>query len=325
MKKSLILLAMLAASPVFAQQSAITVYGVLDASIANQKNGNPGAATRLDSSNQSGSRVGFKGTEDLGGGLKANFVLEAGYAIDDGNSAQGALFGRQASIGLSNSWGAVHLGRQKAPMYDVMDKLDPFKIGLTGDANRLFKTTARVNNALTYFTPQLNGFSGNFLYAPGEAPGNARANRTQAMALEYDTGPLETAFAYHKTYDASGNDSARKTLLGANYKFPAFKLHSSLQINKGVGSLNTRLWLIGASAPLTGRMRLLVGYTRVSDRAVSQADANQTAIGTTYELSKRTNLYSSYARTTNEANGKSNVAIAGATDKFFNVGLRHKF
>ncbi len=129
MKKTFATLALLSAGTAFAQ-SNVTVYGLVDASIANEKNGGTLAATRLDSGSQSGSRLGFKGTEDLGNGLKANFVLEAGFNLDDGTSAQGALFGRQAYVGLSGDFGAFNLGRQKAPMYDVMDKLDPFHIGM---------------------------------------------------------------------------------------------------------------------------------------------------------------------------------------------------
>lgn len=324
MKKSLIALALLSASSAFAQ-SNVTIYGIVDASIANEKNGSNASATRLDSGNQSGSRLGFKGSEDLGGGLKANFVLEAGYTLDDGASAQGALFGRQSYVGLAGGFGAVNLGRQKAPMYDVMDKLDPFHIGMAGDANRLFKTSVRVNNAITYFIPASNGFSGNVMYALGESAVSSSANKVLGLAFNYDNGPLETAFAYHKSYDATGNDSARKTLLGANYNFGPVKAHASWQGNKGTGRFDVRVWLLGATIPVSPSAAILVDYTRVSDKAINNADANQIAIGATYDLSKRTNLYTSYSRTSNDGAAKYNAAVNGATDKFFNVGVRHKF
>ncbi len=324
MKKSLIALALLSASSAFAQ-SNVTIYGIVDASIAHDKNGGTASATRLDSGSQSGSRLGFKGSEDLGGGLKANFVLEAGYNVDDGTSGQGALFGRQSYVGLAGSFGAINLGRQKAPMYDVMDKLDPFRIGMAGDANRLFKTSVRVNNAITYFMPASNGFSGNVMYALGESNVSNNANKVLGLALNYDNGPLETAFAYHKAYDATGNDSARKTLLGANYNFGPVKGHLTWQTNKGAGKVDYRVWMIGATIPVNKTTSIVADYTRVTDKFLKNADANQIAIGATYDLSKRTNLYTSYSRTSNDGAAKYNAAVNGATDKFFNVGLRHKF
>lgn len=324
MKKTLIVLALLSASSAYAQSNA-TIYGVIDASIANERNGGTAAATRLDSGSQSGSRLGFKGSEDLGNGLKANFVLEAGFNVDDGASAQGALFGRQSYVGLSGAFGAFNFGRQKAPMYDVMDKLDPFHIGMAGDANRLFKTTVRVNNAITYFMPAMNGFSGNVMYALGESQVSNAANRTIGLALNYDHGPLETAFAYHKTSDATGNDSARKTMIGANYNFGPLKAHATWQTNKGVGKVDYRVWMLGATIPVSKAAAVVVDYTRVSDKFLKNADANQFAVGATYELSKRTNLYTSYSRTGNDGLAKYNAAVNGATDRFFNVGVRHKF
>ncbi len=324
MKKTFATLALLSAGATFAQ-SNVTVYGLVDASIANEKNGGTLASTRLDSGNQSGSRLGFKGTEDLGNGLKANFVLEAGFNLDDGTSAQGALFGRQAYVGLSGDFGAFNLGRQKAPMYDVMDKLDPFHIGMAGDANRLFKTTVRVNNAITYFTPKIDGFYGNVMVALGESQVSSSANKTYGLALNYDNGPLETAFAYNKTYDATGNDSAKKTLIGANYNFGPVKGHAAYQNNKGAGTTDIRVWLLGATIPVSKQMAVLIDYTRVTDRFRGNADADQVALGLTYDLSKRTNLYTSYSRTSNDGAARYNAAVNGATDKFFNVGVRHKF
>jgi predicted porin len=306
-------------------QSNVTVYGIADVAIAHETNGSPGSATRIDSGGQSGSRLGFKGSEDLGGGLKANFALETGVNLDDGSFGQGALFGRQAWVGLSGSFGAVNLGRQKAPFYDVMDKLDPFRIGLAGDANRLFKTTVRVNNAITYFTPVANGWSGNVLVGFGEAANNSHANLVEGFAVNYDNGPLESSLAWHKTIDASGNDSARKTLLGATWKFPAVKLHFAHEWNKGSGTLNTRVWLLGVTVPVSAAGAFVADYTKVSDRVSNNADGKQLALGFTWDLSKRTDLYTSYSLTRNDARAKYNVLLNGASDKLLNAGIRHKF
>ena len=142
---------------------------------------------------------------------------------------------------------------------------------------------------------------------------------TIGLALNYDQGPFESALVYQKTYDATGNDSARKTLLGANYNFGPVKTHGSYQFNKGTGRVDYRVWLLGVTVPL-GQFAIVGDYTHLSDRAISNGDSKQIAVGVTYDLSKRTNLYTSYSHA-----AKYNVIANGATDKFFNVGVRHKF
>ncbi|WP_194722578.1 porin, partial [Noviherbaspirillum malthae] len=135
MKKSLIALAVLGtvAGASFAQTN-VTVYGVADAGLARIDNGRVNT-TALQSGQQSGSRIGFRGTEDLGGGLSAIFTLENGFNIDDGTLGQGGrLFGRQAFVGLQGGFGAVKLGRQYNPIRTAVENIDPFGLGLAGNA-----------------------------------------------------------------------------------------------------------------------------------------------------------------------------------------------
>ena len=328
MKKSIPVLALAflgVFSGVARAQSSVTVYGILDAAVSHDNNGGPaGSVTSLDSGVQSGSRLGFKGTEDLGGGLKTNFVLEMGMNVDTGTSGQGAAFGRQAFVGLAGDFGVVNFGRQKAVTYDIMDDLDPFNIGLAGDAGRLFQTTNRRNNAITYFTPNLNGFTGSLQYGFGEVAGNTAASRLVGASGSYAAGPFLASLAYEKVNDASGNDSARKTLVGATYNFGVAKAHAAYEANKGTGALDTRVWLLGVSVPV-GAGAILADYTRVTDQARANANANQIAVGYTYNLSKRTNLYTSFSRTANDDLVAYNAGAIGATDKLIDFGIRHKF
>ncbi|MES2073021.1 MAG: porin [Pseudomonadota bacterium] len=312
-------------SGVACAQSSVTVYGVVDAGLSHDNNGGPaGSVSSLDSGLQSGSRLGFKGTEDLGGGLKANFVLEMGINVDSGASGQGAAFGRQAFVGLAGDFGAVNLGRQKAVTYDIMDELDPFNIGLAGDAGRLFQTTNRRNNAITYFSPNLNGFSGSLQYGFGEVAGNNSASRLVGLSGSYAAGPFLASVAYEKINDATGDDAAKKTLVGATYNFGVAKAHAAYEANKGTGTLDTRVWLLGVSVPV-GAGAILADYTRVTDQVKANANANQIAIGYSYNLSKRTNLYTSFSRTANDSAVAYNAGAKGATDKLVDVGIRHKF
>src|SRR4051812_17571762 len=118
MKKTVLVLAALSTSAGAAfSQSSVTVYGVVDTAIARTNNGST-VTTSLDSGKQSGSRLGFLGSEDLGGGLKAVFTVENGFSADTGAQADAArLFNRQSWVGLASSFGTVKLGRQKTPVY----------------------------------------------------------------------------------------------------------------------------------------------------------------------------------------------------------------
>ncbi|MES2071481.1 MAG: porin [Pseudomonadota bacterium] len=335
MKKSLLAVALLGAfSGAAFAQSNVTIYGVVDAGISRDDNGvTNGVKTGQDSGLQSGSRLGFKGTEDLGGGLKANFVLEMGLKEDTGTSDQGGLaFGRQAYVGLSGDFGAVNLGRQKSVTYSIGEAVDPFGIGLAGDLNRLFKTTTRRDNAVTYTTNNLSGFVGSAQYAFGEVAGNNSANRTAGISGTYAAGPVFAAIAYEKVNDVNGNDApgGKKLFIGGTYNFDVVKAHAAYETIKGSTSATNltdteqRIWMVGATVPF-GASAFLIDYTRLKDQNVANSDANQIAIGYTYALSKRTNVYTSYSRTANDANVAYNAGGKGATDKLFNFGIRHAF
>ncbi|HEY8605654.1 MAG TPA: porin [Noviherbaspirillum sp.] len=308
-------------------QSNVTIYGIVDIGIAREDNGNAaGSVWRLDSGIQSGSRIGFRGTEDLGGGLSANFVLENGFSADNGNLGNGGrLFGRRATVGLAGGFGAVNLGRQFNPLYKVIDEYDPFGTGLAGDAARLFSTYgSRMDNSINYALPSMGGFSGEVAYGFGEVPGETSAARQLGLSAGYAAGPFGVAFAYHNQKNAAGTDDAKTTLVAGSYDLGMAKLHAMYAVNKGLGALDTRDALIGATVPL-GAGKLLVDYIRKSDKAVGSADADQFAIGYIHPLSKRTNLYASYSHTSNDAGAAYNVAAAGRSDKLMNVGIRHRF
>lgn len=315
-----------AAGTTFAQ-SNVTIYGVVDVGIAHENNGAAaGSVIRMDTGNLNGSRLGFKGTEDLGGGLSANFQLENGFSPDTGTLGQGGLlFGRHAWVGLSGGFGTIKLGRQVLPVYDNADIFDPFQDALAGDTARMFNYSGnRVDNSLSYGYAA-NGFKGQIVYGVGEVAGNASAKRTLAGFGSYANGPVQAVLTYTGINDASGNDTAKTTLLGGNYNFGVAQVYAAYAWNKGVGTKDTRDALIGVRAPLGTAGTVMASYIRKSDKVNGNADANQLAIGYIHDLSKRTALYTSFSRTANDNLASYNVAVAGATDKLFNVGIRHKF
>jgi predicted porin len=329
MKKSLLALAMLGAfAGAASAQTNVTIYGIVDAAITRTDTNKTSATWSLDSSgqfNKNGSRLGFKGSEDLGGGLSAIFTLENGFGADNGTLQQGGrLFGRQAFVGLQGSFGAVKLGRQYTPMHLALDSIDPFNTGFAGNIENLFNGAGvRTDNTLNY-SLTAGAFSGQLGYTLGEVPGDNSANRQWSAGLGYANGPINVQFAYQ---DAKRNPAVAATtdnkiaLLGATYDFSVAKVHAAIQSDKSETAIATtnkkRNWMLGVSAPV-GAGSVMASFIRSDDRLASNADNDQYAIGYLHNLSKRTNVYTSFAK----INDKSAV---NTDTNIFNVGLQHKF
>ncbi len=224
MQKKFIALAVaaLASGAAFAQ-SNVQVYGVADFGLAvngsSLDNATSGQKTRFDSGIASGSRLGFKGTEDLGNGLKALFNFEMGLNLDEGGSAQGRTFGRQSFVGLTGGFGTVIGGRIYTPHYTLMTQIDPFGLGTAGRANNLFASSRvlgavgaggsydpiRVNNTVAYVSPSFNGLNVTVAYGTNSldnqetTTGNEKkTNRLFAIAPVYTNGPLTVGLNYHQ-------------------------------------------------------------------------------------------------------------------------------
>lgn len=348
MKKSLLALAVLSAVAGAAQaQSSVTVYGILDMALQHQDLGNKaGSTTALDSGIQSGSRLGFKGSEDLGGGLKANFQLEMGINADTGASAQGRTFGRQAFVGLSGDFGAVNLGRQYSPLFIAVDSFDPFGTGITsgtagvgtsgyGAAHFFVPGNPRIDNSISYSSNSMSGFAVNAIYGLGtETPGNTSAGRYMDLSGTYTAGPLFAELVYTDSQNAAGNNSTKSILAAGTYNFGVATAHAAFQTVEDDGAaavaVDRQVMSLGVTVPV-GAGAFIANYIDFSNKnsLIKSADASQIAIGYTHSLSKRTNLYTSLSRTENEANSAMGSdgggAIAGKNVKMFNVGIRHKF
>lgn len=359
MKKSLLALAVFGAfASAASAQTNVTIYGIADAGIRYRDND---AATNnktwgLDSGLQSGSRIGFRGTEDLGGGLSALFTLETGFNIDDGSLGQGItassstpaltrLFGRQAFVGVSGGFGSVKLGRQYAPIRVALESVDPFGLGGAGNAANVFNVHGeRTDNTINYTTANLGGFTGQIAYSFGEIAGDNSAGRHIGVSGGYANGPITIVAAYHKqdllgggtatAFPSTPNGDQKTALLGGAYDFGVVKLHAAYSRSKGdsaagVTNLDRDDAMIGITAPV-GAGTILASYIRRSDDIAgaggASRDANQIALGYTYNLSKRTNLYTMYARTKNDAGSNLNgAAAAGGDPSTFMVGVRHRF
>lgn len=354
MKKTLITLAVLAAATGVAQaQSSVVIYGTVDAGFVSERGGVNGNVNKLDSGIGSASRLGFKGTEDLGSGLSALFVLESGFSVDNGQQdVSGTLFNRQAYVGLSSkTTGTLTLGRQYTPWYNTLSKVaDPFAVGYAGSAKNLFPSNTRTSNTVLYTSPSVNGLDADVAYTFGENADSNKIGRKIGASVGYSNGPLNARVAYNNTANDTATTeigSGRNYLAAVNYDFAVAKAYVAYGVNKGVSSAirnngtvnafnytsagfstDSTTALIGATVPVGPAGTVMASYIHVNDKAGANADANQFALGYSYALSKRTSTYASYAKISNKNNAGytvGNNSNVGTGDKAFNVGVRHSF
>jgi predicted porin len=370
MKKSLLALAVFGAfAGAASAQSSVTVYGIVDVNVTSTEQGGE-RVTDMSRASQSPSRIGFKGVEDLGNGLKASFVLEQGFDSSNGGEAvSGLAFQRNAWVGLDGGFGTVRFGRQDTPIYLAMDSVDPFGTGTLGDIGTLFESLdnkARTDNMMYYKTPTFGGFAVEVSYAFGEVAGENAANRSYGAVLGYENGPLVAKLAYNEVRGggsvltgvlnavagptagfATGDtavtdkDSKNKDIFaGVSYDFGAFKLHGAYLQSKfqdfgaTIGGVTgafpdfkLKSGMVGVSVPL-GAGTFLADYAMVKNDDFDDADSKKLAIGYTYALSKRTNLYTVVSRVTNDDNvGRASYGSTDAGDSStgYQVGLRHSF
>lgn len=325
-------------------QSAVEVYGIVDAGFVREA-GNVGAGVaggnKISSGAQSGTRLGFKGKEDLGSGLSALFVLETGIAADAGGFNQAnKAFGRQSFVGLQGDFGTLTLGRQYTSYFLTLNQVaDPFASGLAGNAQNLMLPGAantittsdraiRMDNAIKYATPLFENFSAEIAYGFGEVAGNSDANRVITGSVGYDSKPLNVRLAYYEKNNFDDTANLKSTMLAANYDLEFAKIYAAFADNDWVGQTKTRNYLIGATVPF-GAHKFIASYIRADGRGVYAANnADQWGIGYTYGLSKRTNLYAAYGYISNDGAATytvGNNSENGTSNKAFNLGVRHVF
>ena len=336
MKKSLLALAVLTAvTGAASAQSSVTIYGKVDLGLVLDSGSAAGKSIRIDSGVTGGSRLGFKGVEDLGGGMKAAFQLETGFCADSAAggpnfcTGSNSFMGRQAHGDLTGSFGALSAGRQYSLGFNNLSTIDPFGTGFAGQVNNIVDPSGiRLNNSATYSTPSIGGVTASAEIAFGEETGNWQANRETGAGLTYASGPAYVGFTFYDVGNANGNGAARKNyLLGGTYDFGVVKLHALVQKSTGPTSLDVLDLMGGATVPLAGGS-LMASYIHHNDRTLADKDANQIGVGYIYPLSKRTSVYTAFARIKND-NGATftvgNATATGTGDKAFNLGVVHNF
>ncbi|MDO9132170.1 porin [Hydrogenophaga sp.] len=304
MKKSLIALAVLAASGAAMAQSSVTLYGIADLAVVKAK----GSSAALASGGVSTSRWGLKGSEDLGGGLAANFNFEQGVDLTNG-SLKGNGFDRQAWLGLSGGFGEIKLGKMWNAYDDIVGATSPLFDSGALTTNNLAPSYAleagNPGNAVYYATPSFGGVSGavSTTFKTGET--NARVT---AFHVKYEGGPLFVGLAHEQQKDDLSAD-LKLTRLSASYDFGAAKLLASVGQVKDVADDVT----IGVDVPLSSALTLSAGATQV--RPEVGDNGTRYGLAAAYGLSKRTTAYTGFYKD-NKAAGDGHL---------FAVGLKHAF
>lgn len=370
MKKTLLAAALFAGFASVAQaETSVTLYGLIDTGIGFNRVETRDAitedkhkASRIGaiSGVQSGSRWGLRGSEDLGDGLRAMFVLESGFSSGNGKSAQdNRLFGRQATVGLaSDSWGRFDLGRQTKIASKYFADIDPFSAGF-GQANIGMgigsANSVRYDNMVMYQTPSVGGFQLGIGYSfssgiKGSTEGwrTADSDRAFTTGLRYANGPMTVSLSYDSINGANAEVTPRSYAIGAAYDFEVVKLSLAYARTTdgwmgAYSATNTDLttvpelafsdgfransYLVGLSAPIGSTSNVFGSWQRVSvgggDSSVVLTGGNETM--NVYSLGY---TYDLSKRTNLYAYGSyaSDYYFKnGANSTAFGVGVRHRF
>lgn len=336
MQRKLLAAALFASLPlVAAAQSSVTIYGIADAAIAREDlDTAEGSRTVVNSGNQSSSRLGFRGTEDLGNGLKAMFNLEAGVSLDTG-AGDSVLFGRRAVVGLEGGFGLVTVGREYTPIASIAAQSDILGQGFYGTNLSAFNSgrlTRRLSNSVNYKSTAMSGFKVLAAYGLGETATGPSLD-TAGFGLEYANGPLFLGAGYHQVERLATEDDKEYTF-GAGYKFGMVEVKGNYMVADRAGANNKfEQANIGAAVAVGSAGKVYVNLQRNEQ---ASAKGNLIALAYSHSLSKRTNVYTTLASMRNNSTGVFGINASGvnvtppatapgADPTALAVGVRHSF
>ena len=315
-------------------QSSVQVYGRVNTTIERQKIGD-GTVWGL---NNNSSRIGFMGTEDLGGGLKAGFALESGFHSDTGagGTSGGMAFNRQSEVNLSGNFGMIRLGHWTPSSYfatadyismhnhDTGSSADAFYAYVSNDK----KSPSYVSNGVAYKTPTFGGFNAEVATGLYEKNDQFGKKNLYDVAANYDNGPLALGAGYTKL------DKSQQYAFRGFYKIgSSILLGGYVQRSKNMGfdqvfaddtGTRTAYRLSGAYLLGNNEFHLNVGKAGKM-KNVDDSSAMQYTLGYNYNLSKRTKVYGYYTKVNNKSGASYMTGVAGEDFSSFAVGIRHNF
>ncbi len=354
MKKSLLALAVLGAYVgVASAQSSVTLFGIVDVNGRLVKNDDSRRRLSLGTDGINSSRLGFRGIEDLGGGLRAGFWLEAGVAPDVGSTNtttlvsggnQNKFFNRRSTVSLISTAGELRLGRDYVPTFwnqTIFDAMGTNGLGSALNVAQRFGGV-RQDNSIGYFLPaNIGGFYGQAMVAASEGGTSVdRPGRHISGRIGFAAGPFDVAAAYGRqrfSLASAGNlsgDDQDTWNVGGSFNFGFLKLMGYVNNENLERDVDERRYSIGAVLPL-GQSEIRVNYNRSKlDTSAGDSAVDQIAAKYQYNLSKRTAMYGTVSRLANKDNtslalgsGSSggNAIRAGGDSKGFELGVRHIF
>jgi predicted porin len=361
MKLKLLALAVggLMASAVSAQSANVTLYGVVDTFIANERASGTGttgsrSATYVSPGGLSGSRWGLRGSESLGGGMNAVFVAEGGILSDTGGSGQGGLLvGRQVFVGLNGGFGSFTMGRQYSPLFSVLCEVDIdgcSSFSVVGNHYLSLPGALRINNSVMYSTPNMGGFTVSAMWGAGESTAGTNVGRTFSANAQYKAGPMYLGLGYADVKNAAavtlpttppivlppGSFSNRTWTAGGGFDAGAAKLTANYLESKNTSTgAKFKGFQAGAAVPFGATTLIL----NAGQGKVGSAKNTLYQIGADHSLSKRTTAYARFGVSNNNSlaaldmfhgnslGGGTNVSPtgAGSDERIIAVGMRHRF
>lgn len=325
------------ALPAQAQTGSVTLYGVVDMAMESARTGN-GSLQRVESGVIAGSRWGLRGTEDLGGGQRALYVVEAGFNGDTGLNGQGGLaFGRQVFAGLGGGWGQLTAGRHYTTLHTSLATYALTGL-IWGNAANYFRdgTVLRANNSLRYQSPTMGGFTARAMYSFGETAGSSVGN-LYGGSLDYASGPWTLGVSWMQRRTTQANTD-RYAVLGGAYDFGVARAALLVSTRRddlpAATSAQGRFYEASVTVPVSAAGQVLLSYGAYRGQARAHSDASAVSLRYDHSLSKRTKLYAGVSRIDNDAgaaftiNTASNAGPAvraGSKPSSVLVGISHAF
>lgn len=328
-----------------AAQAEVKLYGMIDMSVGSFEDshvkGADARVTAVESGKMMTSYFGISGSEDLGGGLKAEFALESFLAGDSGatvGNLNGGFWGRGSFLALSGGFGKLAIGQYDNPLFTYGYTYNPFGssmafsptmrhyYGVAGNVFALGVDTGFINS-LTYETPNMGGFMGTVQFAPKESTTDGTKN-SYAVAGSYNAGPFSAALTYTKAGITDANTSyladQKVWALGTSYDFgvvKAFAQYTDVQTDAVIGvgdtDIDTKVWQLGLSVPVSDKASVMASYGKFKEKAAGSSFSDKVfSLGYNYMLSKRTDVYGVFT------NNQTTSLESGQT---FAVGIRHNF
>lgn len=339
----------MAAPLAMADEGNVTLYGQANASVESYDGDGTGTNGSKTNVSTNGSRLGVKGWESVGNGLKAIFLMEAAVGLDNGNGTgqtDGPLFGggRDGYVGLEGNFGKVALGFHGQPYKTSTNGLDIFGDTIadySGVMNGNGSYDSGIGNAIIWFAPEVNGLSAHLQYGVDETAGSN--SDSYGAQVNYNNGPLYVTAAYANVKGgATANNDRHASKIGGSYTFGGATTFALIYENLSRDSANTtarvdhNAWY-GALSHNMGNNTFKLAYARAGDdNNVAHTGSKQWSVGISHHLSKRSELYALYTNLDNESaaqynlgttgsSGAATTSAAGLDPSAWAVGMKHSF